>query len=143
MKRENSLSYIDENWTWTIHVELAENKISKSVWILFKASRFLSLSVPAILKSSMFEIPIIPQTLNMNNLRTTSAKSINVHNVSKLIKYFWKKSLKRKCLPLPFSKYCCLKVLSPAQWGTWSERAKFKNFAKFIFCITLSICKLC
>ena len=129
MKRENSLSYIDENWTWTIHVELAENKISKSVWILFKASRFLSLSVPAILKSSIFEIPIIPQTLKMNNLRTASAKSINVHTIRKLIKYFWKKSLWRKCLLLPFSRYCFyisfMNVQSEKQHNSQSIHPKY------------------
>ena len=31
---------IDENLTWETHVELVENKISKSVGILFKASCF-------------------------------------------------------------------------------------------------------
>ena len=33
---------IDENLTWETHVELVENKISKSVGILFKASRSLN-----------------------------------------------------------------------------------------------------
>ena len=46
IKRENSLKFlgvmIDENLTWKTHVELAENKVSKSVGILLKASRFLN-----------------------------------------------------------------------------------------------------
>ena len=46
IKRENSLKFlgvmIDENLTWKTHIELAENKISKSVGILFKASRYLN-----------------------------------------------------------------------------------------------------
>ena len=46
IKRENSLKIvgvmIDENLTWKTHIELAENKISKSVGILFKASRSLN-----------------------------------------------------------------------------------------------------
>ena len=33
---------IDENLTWKTHVELVENKISRSVGILFKASRSLN-----------------------------------------------------------------------------------------------------
>ena len=45
IKRENSLKslgvMIDENITWKAHVELVEKKNSKSVGILFKASRFL------------------------------------------------------------------------------------------------------
>ena len=46
IKRENSLKFlgvmIDENLTWKTHVELVENKVSKSVGILFKASHFLN-----------------------------------------------------------------------------------------------------
>ena len=46
IKRENSLKFleviIDENLTWKTHVQLVENKISKSVGILFKASRALN-----------------------------------------------------------------------------------------------------
>ena len=46
IKRENSLKFlgvmIHENVTWKTHVELVENKISKSVKILFKASRSLN-----------------------------------------------------------------------------------------------------
>ena len=45
-KRENSLKFlgvmIDENLTWKTDVELVENKVSKSIGILFKASCFLN-----------------------------------------------------------------------------------------------------
>ena len=45
-KRENSLKFlgvmIDENLTWKTHIKLVENKISKNVGILFKASRYLN-----------------------------------------------------------------------------------------------------
>ena len=47
----------------------------------------LTLSVPEKLKNSIFEMPIITQTLNMNDLRTTSAKSNNLHTIRKLIEY--------------------------------------------------------
>ena len=46
IKRENSLKFlgvmINDNLTWKTCVELVENKISKSVGILFKASRSLN-----------------------------------------------------------------------------------------------------
>ena len=46
IKSENSLKFlgvvIDENLTWKTHAKLVENKISKSIGILFKASRSLN-----------------------------------------------------------------------------------------------------
>ena len=39
------------------------------------------------LKNSIFEIPIITQTSNINNLRSTSATPINLHVISKLVEY--------------------------------------------------------
>ena len=51
----------------------------------------LTLSVPEKLKNSIFEMQIISKTLNVNNLRATSAKSINLHTIWKLIEYFLKK----------------------------------------------------
>ena len=48
---------------------------------------YLTLSVPEKLKNLIFEMPIITQTLNINNLRTTSAKSINLHTIRKLVEY--------------------------------------------------------
>ena len=46
IKRENSLKFlgvmIDENLTWKTHIELVENKISKSVGIFFKESCYLN-----------------------------------------------------------------------------------------------------
>ena len=53
-------------------------------------SQQLTLSVPEKLKNSVFEMPIIPQTLNINNLRTTSAKSINLQKIRKLIENYLK-----------------------------------------------------
>ena len=77
-------------------------KTKKNVWILLKlfekwltqkVRKFrmvfnffdLTLSVPEKLKNSISEIPIIPQTLNINNQRTTSAKSINLHIIKNFI----------------------------------------------------------
>ena len=47
----------------------------------------LTLSVPEKLKNWIFEIPVIPQTLNINNKRPRSAKSINLDINRKLNKY--------------------------------------------------------
>ena len=48
--------------------------------MVFKFLSFcLTLSVPEKLENSIFETPKIPQTLNIYNLKTTSAKSINLH----------------------------------------------------------------
>ena len=49
--------------------------------------------------------------LNINDLRATSAKSINLHPSIKLTEYSSKKLfLQRQCLLLPFLGYCSLKV---------------------------------
>ena len=50
-------------------------------------NRLITLSVPEKLKNSIFEKSTIAQTLNINNLRTTSAKSINLHATIKLIEH--------------------------------------------------------
>ena len=50
----------------------------------------LTLSVPENLKNSIFDMTIIPRTLNIHNLRTTSAKSINLHTIRELIEYSFK-----------------------------------------------------
>ena len=59
--------------------------VFKFFWFCF------TLSLPEKLKNSIFEMPTIPQTLNIDNLRTTRAKSINLHTTRKLIEYSLKK----------------------------------------------------
>ena len=66
-------------------------------WLTYKLRRFwmififfsicLTVSVRENLKNSIFERSIITQTLNITNLRTTSAKSINLHAIRKLVEY--------------------------------------------------------
>ena len=45
IKRESSVKFlgviIDENITWNKHIELVENKISKNIGILYRASHYL------------------------------------------------------------------------------------------------------
>ena len=55
-------------------------------WMVFNNFWFcLILSATEKLKNSIFEMPIIIQTLNFNNLRTTNVKSINLHTIRKLM----------------------------------------------------------
>ena len=70
----------------------------------------LTFSVPEKLKNLIFEIPITPQTLSINKQRTTSAKSIKLHIIRKLINQSLKNDVVRQYLLLLFSRYCCSKV---------------------------------
>ena len=67
----------------------------------------LTLSVPEKMKTSIFEMPIIPQTLNINNSRITRAKYIDLHTIRKLIEYSLKND---QCLLLLFLRYWYPKV---------------------------------
>ena len=54
----------------------------------FKTCWFcLTLSVTEKFKNPIFEMPIIIQNLNINNPRTTGAKSINLHTIRKLVEH--------------------------------------------------------
>ena len=50
----------------------------------------LSLSVPGKMKNSIFEMSIVPQTLNIKNYRTASAKTISLVIIRKLLEYSFK-----------------------------------------------------
>ena len=71
-------------------------------------------------------MPIISQTLNINNLRTTGAKSITLDTTRKLIEY----SLNNVIVKAVFTSavfeilFEVRSVLLPAQLGTRSERNK-------------------
>ena len=53
---------------------------------------------------------ILTQTLNTNNVRTISAKSINLHTIGKLIEHSLKTFLQWQGYYLPLSRDCCPKV---------------------------------
>ena len=87
-------------------------------------------------KNSVSDMPIIPQTLNINNLKTASANSINLHTIKKLVKYylknvsckshvytyrFWDVSVRRLVLS------SVRLVLSSALRGTKSKRVNVKT----------------
>ena len=59
----------------------------------YELTLVLTLWVPEELKNSIFEMPIITQTLIINNLRTTSAKSVNLNFIRKLVEYSFKNVL--------------------------------------------------
>ena len=83
----------------------------KRFWMVFKFFRFcLSLSVAQKLKNSIFQILITTRTLNINNLRTTSANSINLIPLESLLYVLWKILKQTQSLLLLFLRYCCPKV---------------------------------
>ena len=64
----------------------------KWFWMVFEFFWFcLTLSVRDKLKKSIFEMPIITQILNTNNLKNISATSITLHTIRKLVEYSLKK----------------------------------------------------
>ena len=65
----------------------------------------LIFSLPKKLENSIFETPIIPQTLKINNLITTRAKSINILTLRLLIKYCLKMCPERQHLLLLFFRF--------------------------------------
>ena len=72
-------------------------------------------------------MPIVPQTLNINKLRTTSAKSINLHTIRKLVEYSLNNPLVKAIFTLTVFEILLSEgrsVLSPAERGTGSERVK-------------------
>ena len=56
----------------------------------------------------IFEIPITPQTLNINNWRTASAKSISLDIIRKLIEYSLKEGVVKAMFALIFSEILLL-----------------------------------
>ena len=82
------------------------------------------------MKIWIFEMPIITQTLNINNLRSTSAKSINLHTIRKLADYSFKNVAAKAMFTLTVFEILLSEVrpvLSPAQRGTGSERVNVMN----------------
>ena len=84
-------SVTKQKYIWNL-LRLVENwltyKLKRFGWMVFNFFLFcLTLSVPEKLKTWIFEIPVITQDLNINNLRTTSAKSININTIRKLLEY--------------------------------------------------------
>ena len=66
---------------------------------------------------SIFEVPISRQTLNINNLRTRRAKSINLNTIRKVIEYSLKTVILKTIFILVFEIFLFKfrSVLSPIQ----------------------------
>ena len=92
-------------------------------------------SEPKKLKDSIFDIRVILQTLNITNLRSTGAKSINLHAVRKLIECSLR-NCRLKALfaftvfEILLSK--CWSVLSLNRCDTGSKRVKVQRKTKKI-----------
>ena len=89
------------------------------------------------MKISIFERPIITQTLNINNLKATSAKSIKLHTIRKLVKYSFKNVTSKAMFTLTVFEILLSErrsVLPPVQRGAGSERVNVWT----IFCYTLN-----
>ena len=76
-------------------------------------------------------MPIIQKTLNINSLRTTSAKSISLHGIRKLIEYSLK-SVLVKAGKIYFNHFRDIAVEGrlvslSTQQGSWSERVNLIN----------------
>ena len=88
-------------------------------------------------KNSIFEMLIIPQTLNINNLRTTSAKSISLHAIRKLVEFFLKNVAVKTMFTLTVVEMLLFEdrsVLSNSQWSTGSKSfsEKLKKYLDFV-----------
>ena len=81
---------------------------------------------------------MIPQTLNISDLRTTSAKSINLYTLRKFIKYFFKNARVKAVFTFTVFEILLFKVrsVSFAQRETGSKRVKIslKKQKKIGFC---------
>ena len=83
---------------------LRNTTITCRVWLIVLVIDFSSkeesatLSLPEKSKNSIFEVPIILQPLNINNQITTSAMSISLDIIRKLIEYFLKQVLAKAVL---------------------------------------------
>ena len=76
-------------------------------------------------KNWISEMPIIPPTLNINILRTTSVMSTNLDAIRKLIKYSLKNIPAKAAFTLTVFEILLFegrKVLSPVQGGAGSKR---------------------
>ena len=79
------------------------------------------------MKNLIFEIPVIPQTLNINKQKTESAKSISLDIIGKLIEYFFKKGNVKAVFTPTVLEILLFKdrlKLWLAQWITGSKKVK-------------------
>ena len=68
-----------------IFIKLIKYQCKLSQVNVFILNGLLTLSLPEKLKNSIFEMPIIPQILNINNSGTTEAKSIHLKRLLNIL----------------------------------------------------------
>ena len=85
----------------------------------------LSFSIPKKLKKLIFEISIIQQNLDINNLRNTSSKYVDIKTTRKLIEYYLKSVGIKAMFTITVFEILLLQnrsILLSTQWATASER---------------------
>ena len=127
---DNVFLFVFISWfvSFEVYTKFHQKNMSRESNLKFDFNPFITGKIEKL----DFEMPIIQQTLNINNSRTTRAKSINLHTIRKLIEYSLKnRPIKAIFTPTVFEILMSegRSVLSPAQRGTWSERVK-NNFRK-------------
>ena len=89
---------------------------------------FFTLSLPKKLKNLNFKISIIPKTLNIKNIGTTNAKSINPHTIRKLINCSLKNVCVKAIITLILSEILLLKVGLYYHQSNWVQGEKGLKF---------------
>ena len=85
----------------------------------------LSFSIPKKLKKLIFKISIIQQNLDINNLRNTSSKYVDIKTTRKLIEYYLKSVGIKAMFTITVFEILLLQnrsILLSTQWATASER---------------------
>ena len=80
-KQKNSLNLLKLNEKWSTYKPRRFSIFFKLFWFS------LIPSLQENLKNTIFEMPIIPQILTINNRRTTRGKVISLHTLRNLIEY--------------------------------------------------------
>ena len=80
------------------------------------------------MKSSISDIPIIPQTLSINKYRATSAKCIKLDIIRMLIECSLKNLLWRQNFMPLFLRYCCVNLCQYYYLHSGEQRANRLNF---------------
>ena len=117
--------------------QLSQNLLEKIIRRVGKPNSFITGKI----EKPDFEMPIIPQTVNINNQRTTRVKSINLEIIRKLIQYSLKNVAIKAMLTSTVFEILMSEgrsVLSPPQRGAESERVNYR-----VPFFTLSLNKIC
>ena len=100
-------------------------------WIVFNFF-FLILFSPfnteKIEKIDLWDASNYKKNININDLRTTSTKTMILISLESLFNIRWKLLKQRQCLLLPFSRYCCGKLYQYCDRRSGAQGAKGSKF---------------